>query len=566
MSILLPLPRLRVPLNPSESPVELVSLTVSAEISGGLAVTTWELVFVNPNRRDLEGQLEFPLLDGQSVIRFAMDIGGGLREAVPVPKDKGRQVFEEITRQGVDPGLLERTAGNNYRARVYPLVPGERKRVVIAYQEALDAAVYRLALDFDAPLPSFALAVRVRGSEVAPVVAENSLGLELPAWREDFAVEVQRQDFRAQGVLEIAVPPSEQPALTTERRGDRTYFRAEKRLRPRTRPRRDPRVVGLLWDCSGSAEARDHGRELAALGAYLEALGRPVEVRLIRVRDVPEPAEVFRIVGADWSPLRRALDRALFDGASSLTAVEADPEVDAWVLVSDGLLNYGPTDRDDGAFAGGAPVHVLSAARSGDPTRLRDLAARTGGAFVDLLKVAAVDAAELLAYERERVLEIDTSPRELSHVFPEAPAPIPADGRLVLTGVLRSARATLRARVGFADDDESSREIEVEIRGDAHEGALAGRAWATAKIAALEPRFADNRADIERTGQEFGIVTRSTSLIILDSVDDYVRYDIEPPASLRREWAERRQHTWADRQRSEGERREKLARLFADYT
>ena len=156
MSILLPLPRLRVPLNPSESPVELVSLTVSAEISGGLAVTTWELVFVNPNRRDLEGQLEFPLLDGQSVIRFAMDIGGGLREAVPVPKDKGRQVFEEITRQGVDPGLLERTAGNNYRARVYPLVPGERKRVVIAYQEALDAAVYRLALDFDAPLPSFA--------------------------------------------------------------------------------------------------------------------------------------------------------------------------------------------------------------------------------------------------------------------------------------------------------------------------------------------------------------------------------------------------------------------------
>ena len=80
---------------------------MSAEVSGALAVTTWELVFINPNQRALEGQLEFPLLDGQSVVRFAMDVNGALREAVPVGKDKGRQFFEEIVRRGVDPGLLE---------------------------------------------------------------------------------------------------------------------------------------------------------------------------------------------------------------------------------------------------------------------------------------------------------------------------------------------------------------------------------------------------------------------------------------------------------------------------
>ncbi|WP_164086994.1 MULTISPECIES: hypothetical protein [Stenotrophomonas maltophilia group] len=32
---------------------------------------------------------------------------GGLCKAVPVPKDRGSQVFEEIARRGVDPGLLE---------------------------------------------------------------------------------------------------------------------------------------------------------------------------------------------------------------------------------------------------------------------------------------------------------------------------------------------------------------------------------------------------------------------------------------------------------------------------
>ena len=44
-----------------------------------------------------------------------LSVGGELREAVPVPKDKGRQVFEEIVRRGVDPGLLEKTAGNSSR-------------------------------------------------------------------------------------------------------------------------------------------------------------------------------------------------------------------------------------------------------------------------------------------------------------------------------------------------------------------------------------------------------------------------------------------------------------------
>ena len=59
--------------------------------------------FRNPNARVLEGELQFPLLDGQQVIGFAMDIDGKLRDAVPVDKARGQMMFEEITRRGVDP-------------------------------------------------------------------------------------------------------------------------------------------------------------------------------------------------------------------------------------------------------------------------------------------------------------------------------------------------------------------------------------------------------------------------------------------------------------------------------
>src|SRR5262249_12945735 len=153
-----------------------------------------------------EGQLEFPLLPGQTVIRFAMDMGGGLREAVPVPKDKGRQVFEDIVRREVDPALLEKTAGNSYRARVYPLLPGQRKRVVRDDQEEIaadaGAAVYRLALDLPR-VPRFSLAVAVRGPDVAPAVTRDTLGLALPAWRSDLVNRVEKTDFSARGVFEL---------------------------------------------------------------------------------------------------------------------------------------------------------------------------------------------------------------------------------------------------------------------------------------------------------------------------------------------------------------------------
>ncbi|HEU4536156.1 MAG TPA: VIT domain-containing protein, partial [Polyangiaceae bacterium] len=180
-----PQPRLDAALLHGERPIELAELRVFVEASGALVVTTWELWFFNPNARELEGRLEFPLLAGQSVVRFAMDVNGRLREAVPVPKDKGRQVFEEVVRQRVDPALLERTAGHGYRARVYPLVPGQLKRVVLAYQEETSLRdgepAYRLALDFPS-LRRFSLELVLGANAGAPRVLEDTLGLGLPAW------------------------------------------------------------------------------------------------------------------------------------------------------------------------------------------------------------------------------------------------------------------------------------------------------------------------------------------------------------------------------------------------
>ncbi|MBT4225217.1 MAG: hypothetical protein HOD72_12200 [Opitutae bacterium] len=94
------------------------------EGGGQLAVTTISMNFHNDLNRVLEGRLNFPLGEGQTFSRFAMTVNGKLREGVVVEKAKCRQVFENIVRQGGDPGLLEWTKGNVFKACVYPIPEG----------------------------------------------------------------------------------------------------------------------------------------------------------------------------------------------------------------------------------------------------------------------------------------------------------------------------------------------------------------------------------------------------------------------------------------------------------
>ncbi len=71
------------------------------------------------------------------------------------------------------------------------------------------------------------------------------------------------------------------------------------------------------------------------------------------------------------------------------------------------------------------------------------------------------------------------------------------------------------------------------------------------KIAELDSRYEDNKLEIQHLGRRYGIVTRNTSLIVLENINDYITYQIEPPAELRDEYDRllkgRDQNRWVTR-------------------
>lgn len=548
-------PRLTI-VGAADLPVALRSVRIDAEIAGASALTEVELVFHNPNRRVLEGELQFSLLDGQTITGFAMDVDGKMREAVPVEKAHGQAVFEDITRARIDPGLLQQTQGNNFKLRVYPILPGKTKTVVIRYSETLTGAAersYRLPIEYASLLPTFALNLRVQGAAAAPVISAKSLGdVAFQRSGSEWVARVERSDLAARGTLELALPAARAPFAQVQSFDGRTWFLAEVPLRAQSAPRTPLRRIAIAWDSSGSGEARDHGREFALLDAYFRWM-KDGEVVLTRLRDAAEPGGTFRIANGDWLELRRALAGTVYDGATNLGAWRTADGVEEVLLFTDGLHNYGERGFD----AQGTTVHAVAAATRTDADALRQLAEKSGGRFVDLGALTPAAGASMLSQNSLRVLSADG--QGVANLVTSSVYPV--NGRVTIAGELLEKNARLRIETGIAG--HLSKTSEVTIR-NSPDGRMAAATWARLRIAELEAEYDLNRAEIRRLGKAFGLVTRETSLIVLDRVQDYALHEITPPAELRAEYERLR---LAGVQRREADKRahlERVVRLFEE--
>lgn len=517
--------------------VRIESVEITAEVTGRVAVTTYTVLFRNPNTRTLEGLLEFPLLDRQTVVRFALDVNGGMREAVPVEKEKGRVVFDEGESRNADASAP--AAVSVFRARIFPLPAAETRRVRITCQEELlpgkDETLYRLNLDFP-KLKHFRLALNVHTGASLPALARTTLNLQLPPWRDAQYMEFEREDFDARGVFEVALPKAERPRLMSGSFAGSDYFYAEVPSTPLLFTRPTPKAVGIIWDSSLTGRERDHEKEFSMLDAWF-AETKNVDVRLIRVRDRVTREGVYSIRNGDWQALRKELAATVYDGATSLDGLIDEPRVDAWFIFTDGFFNYGTQTAPKKLALQGA-VHAIAAHPRSATHWLKSIAAHGNGEYVDLNRTDPAAAAFTLQTQSMRILALDFDAADISEVYPQVGAQIHGD-TFSLSGILHKRSATLRVLVG--NNRENATSIELPVRMGEDRTDLAPRAWAAAKIEHLSSELEVHRLQIRELSQRFGMATSTTTLRVLETVDDYVRNNIEPPAELKDEWDARRQ-------------------------
>lgn len=547
----------------AEIPVGLRAASMQVETDGSLARTTLLLTLHNPNDRLLEGTLEFPLQPGQQVSAFALDVGGVLRDAVPVPKQKAQQVFESIERRNVDPGVLEQTAGNHFRLRVYPIPARGTRQVRLVIDEAMRRDVDGWRLDVPVHLlggaDAFSLKLRAQGLRKPPQVVGAFNGLNFERSGRGYVATVERKAFRPANGLSLRFPAENAPQSYVQTQGNDRFALVEIPV-PATANvmarRALPASVGLLWDASGSARKRDRQTEFALLDRYFKAMGDgSVTLRLLR--DVGEDGGRFEIRGGDWSALRKVLETAVYDGASDLADWTPAAGIGEYLLVSDGLQNYG--DRPFPKLHDGQSLYALnSAGADADGARLSALAEARGGRLVQWQGRASLDAAaNALLGAGTRIVALEGE--GIEDLQPQAW--YVEGGLLRVAGRLTEPTATVRVTVSEAG---KTRSLEQTIGTDTPQSNRVGALWASWQVAARAAEPERHRGEIARLGQRFGIVTPGTSLLVLEAPEDYVRYDIPAPPALSEQVAALRRTQTQEKEQSRSQRLEDVASRFAD--
>ena len=534
------LPEVKVRSQYNANPMQLQELSMDILVMGETAVTTMEMTFYNPNDRVMEGEFEFPLSNGQEVSRFALDIDGKLREGVVVDKALGRQAFEDIARRNVDPGLLEKTEGNNFRARVYPMPAQGVRRILIAFEQELSQRdgrdFYFLPIASGVKLKHFKLRTEVVSRKVKADI-ENTLQLYFGQSRNSYISEVKKDNYTLDKNIGLTFPKIDKPQLLTASKGTDSYLYGNIALEKQSlREKEKPKRIGILWDCSSSSQKRDFAKEFALLDAYFKEI-KEVKVALTTFHIRSSPAIPFKVENGNWQELRQYLEKLVYDGATDPQAMLFPQESDEYFLFSDGIFNFRDKNFDFTRLIGQlhAPVNVVSSQLVANGDKLQYLSGATGGSFINLNTQEVSEAVKALQYQAFQVLDYKVKKGNVVNLYPQKGTLVGEN--FTFSGYLNSEDATLVVSLGYPNKVIVEKELTFSKNTAVsdEEFALLRRIWAEKKIAQLRREGAESKA-IDVVGRRYGIVTEGNSLIVLETAEDYVRYQITPPKELEQEY------------------------------
>ncbi len=513
--------------------VRLSQLKVDVKVVGNIAYTTTEMHFFNGTSRQMEAELLFPLPEGVSVSRYAIDINGKMREAVPVNKNKGKQVFEAIEHRRVDPGLLEKVEGNNFKTRIYPLLPNKERIIIIGYEQELsnfDAShlSYQMLTTYKQQLDVFELTISVVGAASSPTILNDSGVIAMENLGQNYVATLKKNNYQPKDKLVITIPiQAEIPSVAVQSVENQHYFYANTVVEAKTIRKKKPSSVGLIWDVSLSCSKRDVKKELELLDAYFKELNS-VEVALYFVGYNFEKKNVYSIKNGDWSDLKGVLQQVNYDGGTRFSKVKF-PTHDEYLFFTDGLSSLSSNVLTNTK----KPVYTISSLASSDYAFLNFNAIKTGGNFINLNQLNLSDALNKLQFQSLKFLGIKDN-YMVTEIYPMVGTPV--SGSFSMCGISLKKSNEIVLQFGYDETPILEKTIIIDASNQATNEVSIEKLWAQKKIAFLEINYKDHAAEIETLGKKYGIVTQNTSLIVLEALNDYIQYEIIPPAELRDEF------------------------------
>lgn len=485
---------------------------IGVRITGDVAETIIELNFRNDDYRVAEGEFVLPLPAGATVSGYALEVNGAMRAAVSVEKQRARTAYETVKNRKIDPGIVEREAGNIYRTQIYPIPGKGTKRLRISYTETLRES-YSLPLDFPDPLAKFSL--KVEGANLDITDTAGAVFNE----DEDGVFLAKMESFEATGTLKVELNGLDETFILLNEGKEPAFMISTLPPELSPRERTAPKSVALIWDASGSGLGKDHANEQALLDAWFAKLGG-VNVKLFTLRNTMQEAGSFTIREGKWETLRKALDSIDYDGATDFSQVSVPAGMaDLTLLVSDGAATIGQaTPRISG------PWFFLHPESAGSGNQLANLAINSGGNEIALSPQALKSGLAKLTHIAPRLISV-TGGGVKSAITGER---FTRGSRMHVCGTLWGTDfGVIELNFGYGNEIVEKRRV-TDLRVGTSDRII-GRLHAQRVLAELESKIPVDRSAIIAHCKREGLVSDFTSLIVLERIEDYAEHGIRPP-------------------------------------
>lgn len=115
----------------------LKKIAVNANIRDQIAKTQVTQVFKNTGNQTLQTTFVFPLPADAAIEDFTLIVDGKELTGKLMAADKAKKIYQGYVRKFEDPALLEWVGNGMFKSSVFPVPPGEKRKVIFTYSQLL---------------------------------------------------------------------------------------------------------------------------------------------------------------------------------------------------------------------------------------------------------------------------------------------------------------------------------------------------------------------------------------------------------------------------------------------
>lgn len=547
--------------------VERVETIVRVEVRGNVASVVVDEWFKAHGHGLGEVDYLYPLPAGAVFSGFSLYQGEEELRGEIMDADRAREIYEEIVRRRRDPALIELAGHGLLRARVFPLNPGETRKVTLRYTQLLSRAGDALHLRYEGgagsatacsgggSAPPNRCATEASPMEMEVEIPEGARFLEpfspthaLTTNREGSRLLVKTQGIPS-GPLSLFLPLAREGlglALATHKPlGEDGYFLLS--LSPgRGEAPPEPRDVNIVLDVSGSMSGEKIRQARGALLDLLETLSGKDRFRIVAFSNAVRP---FSLNWQEANPgslaeARDWVNRLEAEGGTNVSAALEEAlrlpspgdRLPVTVFLTDGLPTVGETSVDAITAAvqekrGRMRVFAFGVGHDVNTALLDRMSEEGRGSTTYVAPGESVERAlSLLAIRIQHPILTDLvlagAPVRLKEIYPVQIPDVFAGEELVLFGRYEEPEAQgargLLSLEGQRGGEIQKFSLEAHFPAGEEANDFLPRLWASRKLGYLTRRVwtegesQELMEEIRRTALRYGLPSPYTSYLVLE--------------------------------------------------